>query len=124
MAMAAPKKRLVMLMHATVRFLKRYMGMMGSFANFHSTIIKMPRKQMPRIKQTRTVAELHAYCTPPKFRATKIKVANAKMLKVPRCDKRSTPTKQSAANRNKIYYQDNPLASTRLEPVHLFSFLS
>lgn len=90
MAMAAPKKRLVMLMHVTVRFLKRYMGIMGSFANFHSTIIKTPRKQMPRIKQTRTGGELHAYCTPPKFRATKIKVANAKMLKVPKCDKRQS----------------------------------
>lgn len=82
-ANAAPKKRAVTHTDKTVRFLNKCIGIIGSFANRSSITTVTNKKNMPIIRQTRTGAELHGYCIPPKLRATRTNVANVNKLIVP-----------------------------------------
>jgi hypothetical protein len=81
---APPKKTLSKQIQVTVRFLNRCNGIIGSFANFHSIRANIGIKKNPTMRQAKTGAELHEYFTPPRLRATKIKVANASRAIVPK----------------------------------------
>lgn len=80
---APPKKTLSKQMQVTVRFLNKCKGIIGSFANFHSTRAKTGIKTIATIRQDSTIAEFHEYLTPPKLSATNIRVANASSIIVP-----------------------------------------
>lgn len=78
-----PKNQLTSKTLTTDRFLKRRGGMMGSLANFFSTIAKRPTKSTESTNSTITAADFQGNVCPPKLRASKNKVEKAKTMAVP-----------------------------------------
>jgi hypothetical protein len=58
-------------------------GMIGSFANFHSTMMKQTRNANPKTRKHSTMADFHGCMTPPNSSPRRAKTTPATMKIVP-----------------------------------------